>query len=161
MSKKWVMEDWMREVLGSCEDGEFTTRNIDAEMGVPSWKRDPAFMRIKSILIDLRAAGLLLTPGEKQDIDGALSEVAVVYCELTGGRFSKANTKARFILDEVDICNRKLIEHELTRLRAENERFRNLLHQSVIAIESFDELGRELKGCMPDEIRAALGADDD
>ena len=50
---------------------------------------------------------------------------------------------------------------EIYRLRAKNERFRRLLQQSVIAIESFDELGRELKGCMPDEIRAALGADDE
>jgi len=111
MTNNWTMPDWMRDVLETAWPNFMERAFIkdvlrDESMGGGSYRDEDCnlaeTMAEKELLESLRAAGLLLTPGEREDASEAL------------GRESMALADAN---------------RELTRLRAENERLRDKLER--------------------------------
>jgi len=114
MSDNWTMPDWLRDALLACgycqesigeADSLYDTDKQEIRLSAISGNDILDIANSIDDLIPLRAAGLLLTPGERADAqitENSLEQLHVLYDKVAA---------------------------EITRLRAENERLKKLLDE--------------------------------
>ena len=135
MTDKWIMEDWMREVWESCGLEPLSKQcgvESDYSISTVSYKS-----RIIPILKQLRTAGLLLTLGERRDIDGAMDvydrDMTNMSDELARLRAERQASDEALQRESVAVAD---ANREIGRLRVENERLRNGLRNILGVIEA-------------------------
>ena len=131
MSDKWIMEDWMREVLEAIGYNGEGISEIERAMSSPRFapeSGDPSRTVLMHELKSLRTAGLLPTPGEKQGWDALNSQAANKLDELWQNisrlRAEKQDGDEALQRESLAVAD---ANREIERLWAENESLRNAL----------------------------------